>query len=187
MQIERQCAACGTAIESLETDELRCPACGAVLETSAALNPYASPQAESRSDNEPEKDPGSPRSRAQGKLRIPLMGCRVILLVSLLVSSFDLVSVLIILAFLDGQNLDAELFVIGTMYPLAVLLFLVGLYGLHHAAKLENPIWAGIGVIISGLVGIAFWVVLPFVIWAVVVLCSRDAREGFRSARRAPE
>lgn len=188
MRAERQCASCGTLIPRQMADELHCPACGAVFDTSSPLNPFASPQAELRSDEVSKEDPESPRSRAQRKMRIPVLGCRVIVGVVLFLATIGSVLVLYQVAFVGWRLIDAQLGLLGALaYPLGIILSLVGLYGLHNAEKLENPVWAWIGIIISGVVGIAFWVVLPFVVWAAVVLCSRDAREGFRSARRAPE
>lgn len=121
-------------------------------------------------------------------MRIPVLGCRVILVVSLLMGVFGTVFVLYQFLFGDRVRIEEELGVIGALaYPLAIVLSLVGLYGLRRAAKLDHSVWAWTGVVISGAVGVAFWIVLPFVIWTAVVLCSRDAGEAFRSARRPLE
>jgi hypothetical protein len=117
-------------------------------------------------------------------MRIPVLGCRVILYVALFVGGFGVGLVVFLIATTNWEALEDQLGLLeASAYPVVIVIALVGLYGLHHAARLDKPGWAWTGVIISGLIGIVFWIVLPFVVWAGVVLLSHDSKAAFRLNR----
>lgn len=195
MSIDFQCIRCWelvTVEDGTEETDAVCPHCQEVQRIPGyrppeplvpSVGPDESPEPISVPQfSQPGPNRKALRQAAMKRLKVPLKFCQWMLIVPLLMALLLLATGIgMHLEGSRGRGLGFEILMAWGLLTLLSTYLGIALYGLGNASRVGNYSWAVTGVWLTIVLGLNYLIVLPFAVWALVILYQPETRDAFEA------